>query len=67
MRDTRVYLIEGTITLADGSTSHFSLGGDGEWQQWGASTSRLGESVEVLEALAAGLAESEIEFQDEDL
>ena len=48
--------IDGTITLEDGSTSSFSLSADG-WQQWGASTERLGRTVDVLEALELALTE----------
>jgi hypothetical protein len=52
---TKVKEIRGTITLADGSTSEFSIGIDGGWQQWGATTERLGTSVDVVEAMTLGL------------
>ena len=64
--------ITGTITLPDGSASNFSIGKDGGWQQWGAHPERLGETVEVLEAMTNGLLEaglmmSEDEEGEEDL
>ena len=51
----KVREIKGTITLADGSVSEFMIGRDGVWQQWGARQERLGESVEVIDALTLGL------------
>lgn len=60
MSDTaKVTEIKGTIVLADGSTSEFSLIEDYGWQQWGASNERLGQTVEVLEAMVAGLKDNE--------
>lgn len=47
--------ISGTITLTDGTTSSFSITGEGGWQQWGASDKRLGASVDIMEAMTLGL------------
>jgi len=44
--------ITGTITLADGSTSEFSVNNEYGWQQWGATTERLGRTVGIVEAMA---------------
>ena len=44
--------IEGTLEFDDGTSHQFSLGPDGGWQQWGASQSEVGRSVDLLEALA---------------
>lgn len=63
--------ITGTITLADGSTSEFSIdAGCGlEWSQWGAGESRLWQTTDALEAMANGLESAGVEFwydEDED-
>jgi hypothetical protein len=39
--------IDGTITRADGTKSSFALTPDG-YQQWGATTAELGETVDVM-------------------
>ncbi len=44
--------ITGTITLSDGSTSSFSIMPDLGWQQWGNDPSKLGATVDLMEALA---------------
>jgi hypothetical protein len=54
MSDT-VRRVAGTITMADGSTSEFQITGTGVWSQWGADRSRLGDSVDVVDAMANGL------------
>ena len=61
----KVRSIEGTITLEDGSMSHFILSDYYGWEQWGARTERLGATVDVMEALSLGLAEGEIPFEDD--
>ena len=47
--------ITGTITQTDGTVSQFTIGRDGVWQQWGATRERLGETVDALDAMVAGL------------
>lgn len=44
--------IKGLVTLSDGSTSEFSLTKDLGWQQWGAVPERLGQTVDLMEALS---------------
>lgn len=56
---TKVTQIKGTVTLADGSTSEFSIGEDFGVSQWGADIMRLGETVDVMEALVDGLRNGE--------
>ena len=58
--------VEGTITLADGTTSEFLIGVDGGWSQWGATRERLGQSVDVVEALKEGLFAEELLLSEED-
>ncbi|SIB67787.1 hypothetical protein [Mycobacteroides abscessus] len=53
-------LIKGTIKLTDGSESEFQITSDGNWFQWGATTERLGESVDVVEALAKAAINDEL-------
>ena len=65
----RVERIAGTITLTDGSTSEFSIETDGVWQQWGAAQRRLGQTVDVLDALTRGLFDDDLfasEGEEED-
>ena len=47
---TGVDNIFGTITLRDGTDSYFLLTSSG-YVQWGANTTRLGETVAVVEAM----------------
>lgn len=54
---TYVTSIEGTITTSDGATRSFTISADGVWQQWGAVTERLGDTVDVLESIARVLME----------
>lgn len=55
--EVTVTAVTGTITLADGTHSSFSIVRDGVWQQWGAPQERLGRSVDALDAMVRGLAE----------
>ena len=68
MNNDAVSSITGQITLADGTVSHFSIGPDGGWQQWGGEwggdTERLGRTADVVTALVSGLFEHEIAFED---
>lgn len=58
--------ITGKITLADGSVSEFTIGTDGGWQQWGATTERLGQTTDALEAMARALNEDNLIVSDYD-
>ena len=61
----RVREIRGTIVLADGSTSEFAIGTDFGWQQWGADTPRLGQTVDVVEGMAQGLMDAEVQVESD--
>lgn len=56
-RDERnaIVSVEMTITLRDGTVSKASINQDAEWQQWGATESRLFETVAALDAMAQAL------------
>lgn len=60
LRNNRVLEIKGTITLADGTISAFRIGTDFGWQQWGADQTRLDRSVDVMDALVAGLRDENV-------
>lgn len=45
------------ITMEDGSESKASIGLGAVWHQWGADTARLGQTVDLIEALATAAAE----------
>ena len=65
----RVERIAGTVTLTDGSTSEFSIAADGLWMQWGAEQRRLGQTVDVMDALTRGLFDDDLlasENEEED-
>lgn len=67
-RERRAMRIMGTITYK-GEDSAFSIEDDGGWQQWGASTERLGMTVEHMETIARALMEEGLldpEDPDED-
>lgn len=54
--------IEGTITLEDyepehDKTSKFSIASAGDWFQWGATTDRLCQTVNIVEAMQNALTE----------
>jgi len=49
-------VVEGTITI-DGTESKFQCGNTEEWNQWGATTDRLCESIEIVEAIQLALLE----------
>lgn len=59
------FTIDGTITLADGTTSRFLFESEGNtysepsYQQWGANTERLGRSQPIVAALRHILFELE--------
>ncbi len=58
--------IKGTITTADGRTREFSIGTDGGWQQWGAATDTLGDTVDALEVMSNALNEDSLLVSDHD-
>lgn len=61
-KSRKVTEITGTITMADGSTTHFTIGEDYGWQQgvgMKAGLEHLGRRVAVLEAIVAGLTDNE--------
>lgn len=64
--NVKVSEIKGTIILTDGTTSEFSISRDLGWQQWGAMTERLGSTVDVLDALVAGLVDNGIDIESSD-
>jgi hypothetical protein len=43
--------------MEDGSESKASIGLGAVWHQWGADTARLGQTVDLIEALATAAAE----------
>ncbi len=49
-------VVEGTITI-DGTESKFQCGNSEYWNQWGATTNRLCESVHIVEAIEKALLE----------
>lgn len=51
-----VVYVEGKVVLEDGSESQFSINREG-WEQWGASTERLIQSVTVVGAMAEALTD----------
>ena len=57
--------IRGQVILPDGSESEFRISGSGR-QQWGATTARLGKTVDVMDAMTAALEDAEILFDDEE-
>lgn len=63
---SKISEVKGTITLADGTTSEFSIGTDAGWQQWGATTERLGQTVDAIEVMARALAEDNHLVSDAD-
>lgn len=51
------HAVKGTITLPDGSTSEFVIDPETGWQQWGASTGRLGQTSDLITAMAEAVRE----------
>lgn len=63
----KILSVEGVIVTADGVRREFSIGPDGGWQQWGATTEDLGNTVYALEAMSNALLEdSMIETSDDE-
>lgn len=50
--------ITGTMTDSEGRVTHFTIGKDAGWQQWGERTEVLGTRVSVLEAMAQAAADT---------
>jgi hypothetical protein len=44
--------ITGKITLSDGSETEFSITAEVGWQQWGNIPEKLGDTVDLMDALA---------------
>lgn len=58
--------IKGEITLSDGTISSFLLFDNNEYTQWGeVDTPRLGRTVDIIEAMAAGLTNAGIVLGEE--
>lgn len=57
--------ITGKIDLKGVETEFAIYSGIG-WQQWGGTQEQLGERVEILDALVAGLANESITLEDEE-
>lgn len=57
MSDLHPTYITGTIELSDGSKTQFSIGPDLGWQQWGNDPSKLGDTVDLMDALAEASGE----------
>lgn len=55
--------VKGTVVLTDGTEVQFSLDGE-SYSQWGAETSKLGETVDAVSAMQNVLIENEA-FGDE--
>lgn len=62
----KVTEVQGTITLADGSTREFRIGTGGVWSQWGADRNALGASVEAVDAMVQGLLAEELLASESD-
>ena len=62
----RIKYITGTIRMTDGTESAFSIQADAGWQQWGAGSERLAETVDVLDAMAQAAAEYVVSDGDDD-
>lgn len=58
--------ITGKITTADGVTREFAITADLGWQQWGATTEHLGDTVTALEAMTRALGEESLFASDDD-
>lgn len=44
--------VEGKIVRADGTSTEFSIGAGGTYQQWGGTVAELGESVDLVQTMA---------------
>jgi hypothetical protein len=44
--------ITGKVTLSDGSATEFSIDPDITWNQWGNNPSKMGDTVNLMDALA---------------
>lgn len=58
--------IEGAVTLSDGREVKFSIGPDLGWQQWGADQQTCGETVDLMDALAAAAGDVGLRGEDEE-
>lgn len=62
----KVESITGVVRLADGTESQFTIDRDYGWRQWGADIVRLGQSVDVMEAIVEGVRDAEIPWASSD-
>lgn len=53
----QVKSITGEVITADGAKRKFSLSADYSWQQWGETTEKLGNTVDLIEALQRAASE----------
>ena len=53
---SKAVYIEGTLII-DGKELKFCCNSGDSWSQWGAQTERLGESVELMEAVQLAIEE----------
>jgi hypothetical protein len=52
-----VQSLSGDVFLNDGTRYHFQCDREDGWNQWGASQSELGVSVDIMDAIEAALQE----------
>lgn len=64
--EDKVETIRGTITLHDGTTSTFLISAGYGWSQGGASTERLGRTVDVIDAIQNTLLEQWMLYDEND-
>jgi len=61
---SRKIIIEGTLDI-DGVTSRYSISNFESWFQWGASTDRLYESMDIVEAMQNKLNEEQPYYEED--
>lgn len=61
---TQESLVEGVIHLDDGETVSFRISRELGYSQWGNTAAALGRSQPIVEALASGLVDAEIDFSE---
>lgn len=58
---SKVELVKGIIETDDGQVREFMIDGStGDYSQWGNVPERLGETVDVVDAMVEGLVEHEL-------
>jgi hypothetical protein len=66
MPEIKVESITGTIKTTDNRVRSFTIFKDAGWQQWGEAPEYLGNTVEILEAMAQAAAEHMVSDSDEE-